>query len=179
MTKEELELEAEEWVKKDCCNDCCAQDCKVWCREVKHKYRAYLVSAEPREKRIAELEKENKVLAQNLEDTEICEKALKDKVAELKESFFVVRCVRSGCPYLHLETRNCLKVGGFFTAVSNKHCPMMQNLNSSIQLTKATEIIKKLKALYLSPVVTKDDVKRQDEILAEAEQFLKDCEVEK
>ena len=40
------------------------------------------------------------------------------------------------------------------------------------QLTKAKEIIKKLKALYLSPVVTKDDVKRQDEILAEAEQFI-------
>lgn len=42
------------------------------------------------------------------------------------------------------------------------------------QLTKAKEIIKKLKALYLYPVVTKDDVKRQDEILAEAEQFIKD-----
>lgn len=41
------------------------------------------------------------------------------------------------------------------------------------QLTKAKEIIKKLKALYFSPVVTKDDVKRQDEILNEAEQFLK------
>jgi hypothetical protein len=46
------------------------------------------------------------------------------------------------------------------------------------QLTKATEIIKKLKALYFSPVVTKDDVKRQDEILAEVEQFL-NSEVEK
>ena len=34
------------------------------------------------------------------------------------------------------------------------------------------EIIKKLRALYSSPVVTNDDVKRQDEILAEAEQFL-------
>lgn len=46
-------------------------------------------------------------------------------------------------------------------------------------LTKATDIIKKLKALYFSPVVTKDDVKRQNEILEEAEQFLKDSEVEK
>jgi hypothetical protein len=43
------------------------------------------------------------------------------------------------------------------------------------QLTNAKEIIQKLKALYLSPVVTKDDVKRQDEILAEVEQFLKEC----
>jgi cobalamin biosynthesis Mg chelatase CobN len=47
------------------------------------------------------------------------------------------------------------------------------------QLSTAKEIIEKLKALYLSPVVTKDDVKRQDEILAEVEQFLKDSEVEK
>jgi len=53
------------------------------------------------------------------------------------------------------------------------------NLNGNIvlrELTKAKEIIKKLKALYLYPVVTKDDVKRQDEILGEAEQFLKENE---
>lgn len=46
-------------------------------------------------------------------------------------------------------------------------------------LTEAKEIIKKLQFLYLSPVVTKDDVKRQDEILAEVKQFLKDSKVEK
>ena len=44
------------------------------------------------------------------------------------------------------------------------------------KLTKAKEIIKKLRALYSSPVVTNDDIKRQDEILAETEQFLKECE---
>lgn len=37
---------------------------------------------------------------------------------------------------------------------------------------KAKEIIKKLKALYFSPIETKDDIKRQDEILEEAEQFI-------
>lgn len=42
------------------------------------------------------------------------------------------------------------------------------------KFTKVKEIIKKLKALYFSPVVTKDDVKRQDEILEEAKQFLSD-----
>lgn len=46
------------------------------------------------------------------------------------------------------------------------------------QLTKAKEIIEKLRALYLSPVVTKEDIKRQDEILNEVEQFL-NSEVEK
>ena len=42
------------------------------------------------------------------------------------------------------------------------------------RLEQAKEIIKNLKTLYFSPVVTKDDVKRQDEILNEAEQFLKE-----
>lgn len=51
-------------------------------------------------------------------------------------------------------------------------------INRLHQLIKAKEIIKKLKALYLTPVVTKDDVKRQDEILEEVEQFL-NSEVEK
>lgn len=46
------------------------------------------------------------------------------------------------------------------------------------KMIEAKEIIKKLKALYLYPVVTKDDVKRQDEILAETEQFL-NSDVEK
>lgn len=41
---------------------------------------------------------------------------------------------------------------------------------------KAKELIKKLRALYFSPVVTKDDVKRQDWILNEAEQFISEVE---
>lgn len=44
------------------------------------------------------------------------------------------------------------------------------------RLTEAKEIIKKLRALYFSPVVTNDDIKRQDEILAETEEFLKEVE---
>ena len=44
------------------------------------------------------------------------------------------------------------------------------------QIDKAKELIKKLKALYFSPVVTNDDVKRQDEVLNEVEQFLKELE---
>ena len=42
------------------------------------------------------------------------------------------------------------------------------------QLEQAKKIIKKLRTLYFSPVVTNDDVKRQDEILNEVEQFLKE-----
>jgi Mg2+ and Co2+ transporter CorA len=47
-----------------------------------------------------------------------------------------------------------------------------RNAELKEQNSKAKEIIKKLKALYFSPIVTKDDVKRQDEILEEAEQFI-------
>jgi hypothetical protein len=47
-------------------------------------------------------------------------------------------------------------------------------IDFNVNLTKAKEIIQKLQALYFSPVVTNEDVKRQDEILAEAEQFLKE-----
>ena len=97
---------------------------------------------------------------------------LEQENAELKENYFYTRCIRSNCPYIHKENRNCTKFGGFFTAVGNGDCPMMKNLNANIKLVKSKEIIKKLKALYFYPVVTKDDVKRQDEILAEAEQFL-------
>ena len=50
--------------------------------------------------------------------------------------------------------------------------------NYNKQLTKAKEIIKKLKALFSFPIVTEDDIKRQDEILTEAEQFL-NSEVQK
>ena len=43
---------------------------------------------------------------------------------------------------------------------------------------KAGCIIEDLKALYFSPVVTKNDLKRQDKILAEAEQFLRDYDID-
>lgn len=49
-----------------------------------------------------------------------------------------------------------------------------ENKELTRRLEVAKEIIKKLKVLYFSPVETNDDVKRQDEILNEAEQFLKE-----
>ena len=44
---------------------------------------------------------------------------------------------------------------------------------------KAKEIIKSLIALHYNPTVNKDDLKKQDKILEQAEQFLKDSEVKK
>ena len=56
----------------------------------------------------------------------------------------------------------------------NGNC--IKQVGEKCQLEVAKKIIKNLKTLYFSPVVTKDDVKRQDEILNEAEQFLKEIE---
>jgi predicted RNase H-like nuclease (RuvC/YqgF family) len=41
---------------------------------------------------------------------------------------------------------------------------------------EAKEIIKSLIALHYNPVVTKDDLKKQDKILEQAEQFIKEIE---
>ena len=40
-------------------------------------------------------------------------------------------------------------------------------------LCESKEIIKKLLALYFSPLVTQDDLKKQDEIIKQAEDFIK------
>ena len=56
MTKEELVNEAEEYVKQNYCEMCVmADDCECGCIDC-FTVQVYLASAEPREKRIAELE---------------------------------------------------------------------------------------------------------------------------
>lgn len=40
-------------------------------------------------------------------------------------------------------------------------------------LCESKEIIKKLLALYFSPIVTQDDLKKQDEIIKQAQDFIK------
>ena len=59
MTKEELEKEAEKWLRKfllcnDCKRKCHCIELNAYCEE--QVLKAYISSAEPREKRIAELE---------------------------------------------------------------------------------------------------------------------------
>ena len=117
MTKEELKQEAEEYAKKN--GDCFSEAYGI-------RHRTYIDSAEPREKRIAELEEkisvllsckkcpenkggficqkeyedkcltqkiqyikelqeENKVLAQNLEDTEVLNKAYEKRFSDLEK----------------------------------------------------------------------------------------------
>ena len=83
MTKEELIKEAEEYYEDETegtfeiCEDC------YWFADAVQT--AYVDSAEPREKQIDELKAQIKVLEQNLEDTEICENGLKNRIAELED----------------------------------------------------------------------------------------------
>lgn len=73
------------------------------------------------------------------------------------------------------EVLSC-SVGDFGELQDKFEEEQRKNNALSDNLDKAKEIIKKLKALYFSPVVTKDDVKQQDEILNEAEKFLSEAE---
>lgn len=61
---------------------------------------------QPLEKRIATLEKENKVLVQNLEDTEILNKTLVNRNAELKELLkqWLQTSKASGCDNINIVT---------------------------------------------------------------------------
>ena len=138
-----------------------------------------MTKEELREKRNLAIENLNYAIA-ILGSDELCIDELEKENAELKEQntnlqemLKTERSVTCKEEYLkkvtELEQENAeLKSG----------CGMCYRKDRE-NLTKAKEIIKKLKALYLYPVVTKDDVKRQDEILSEVEQFIKDSEVEK
>lgn len=147
--------------------------------DFKASKEGYLAGAKPREKRIEELE-------QKLEQTE------KEK-AELKEFFeneyFQISDRTADEKIKELEKHQVeVTVDDYSPYDSNTWGDMHEEwfvpkeevrdlLKENYALiTKAKKIIKNLKALYFSPVVTKDDVKRQDEILNEAEQFLKEIE---
>ena len=83
----------------------------------------------PYEKRIAELEKENKVLAQNLEDTEILNKTYEKRFDDLEK-----------------------------------------------ENAKVKELLKEFVHHYKAKTIY---IENMQELLEQAEQFLKDCEVEK
>ncbi len=81
MTKAGLEKEAEKSLDKRLGTYAYIreQDC------YRNYVDGYTDGAEPREKQIDELKAQIKVLEQNLEDTEICENGLKNRIAELED----------------------------------------------------------------------------------------------
>lgn len=114
------------------------------------------------EKQIAGLKADNDARKFAMAMSEKVEKQLREENTKLKTDYEVLSC----------------SVGDFGELQNKLEEEQRKNNGLSDNLTTAKEIIKKLKALYFSPVVTKDDVKRQDEILNESEQFL-NSEVEK
>ena len=90
MTKEELEKEADEWL----CNN-------LHSASEEDFIKAMVDFAEPREKRIEELEKETKVLTQNFEDSEIIIAGLKSQIEKLKCCY---NCRHSRTEYEHCRT---------------------------------------------------------------------------
>ena len=76
MTKEDFDAEVYEYAK----SRIDTEDSRMTDRML-----AYRAGAEPREKQIDELKAQIKVLEQNLEDTEICENGLKNRIAGLED----------------------------------------------------------------------------------------------
>lgn len=149
MTKEKLEKEAEKWLNKwELCNKC---KHKAECIE-EHSYchlvvnRAYLAGAEPREKRIAELEKDKQYFSDSLDKQIEATLKLQQENSELKEK---------------LKPENCLKLlakEGYIKFTSE-------------HLTKAKEIIRDLLCLledYKEQIVFDEDMQK----IKKAEEFL-------
>ena len=114
---------------------------------------AFIKGYELSEKQIAELEKENKVLAQNLEDTEILNKTYEKRFSDLEkenaELKLKLEALEGQTPWKDIKDKS--EVIG--------------------QLTKAKEILERLLITSCN-----SDVLR---VRVEAEQFIKDSEVEK
>lgn len=99
MTKEELEKEAEEYVKQNYCEVCVmADDCKSGCIDC-FTVQAYLAGAEPREKQIQiDAEQIRALQKQNGE--------LTDKVKELEAQIEKMKCCFS-CRHSRTEYEHC------------------------------------------------------------------------
>ena len=71
-----------------------------------------------------------------------------------------------------MEKRNAQQCKTVERCVDTVHEVYEQYDKASEQLEQATKIIKKLLGLYFAPVVTNEDLKKQDEIIEQAEQFI-------
>ena len=105
-----------------------------------------------------------------------------DKVNQYVEFRHIVHLNKAGQYTFRLSVAGnyCLFVNGKFVACARFDDYPEYKMYDEIEkrdkkLTKATEIIKSLIALHYNPVVTKDDLKKQDKILEQAEQFLKEA----
>jgi hypothetical protein len=100
MTKEELEKEAEEYVKETYCSKCWQKEADVEyaCTGLDYcgRYKDFQKGAEPREKRIEELEKENAELkADFIKSCKVKEQALERKDKQLTKAKEIIKSLIS------------------------------------------------------------------------------------
>ena len=163
MTKEQLKQEAEEYTEKKHCEKCGTKHCEKKCVLVKDDYETFLDVAEPREKRIAELEQKvidiNETWKDNIKGVDEERFRLEKENAELKEYNKYLKRKRQG-------------------GIQKQYNKVAIIKQQNDQLTKATEIIKKLYDKTFRGIGFME-LNDYNTLKAEAEQFLKDSEVEK
>lgn len=172
MSKEELEKEAEEWAKD---HHYYNGTVKGYVSERDSVINAYLASAEPREKQIADLE-EKLVNANNqLEDRDL-------EIKKLKETYKKQRNKRiDGLQKENAELKETLKTyngcgdwdNDFHTCrVYLQHEELQECME---QLTKAKEHIQTLISCLIDWVQKSD---KDYQYIAEAEQFLRETDID-
>ena len=131
----------------------CTEDYKI--------LRAFKMGKQSSEKRIEELEQENKVLAQNLEDTEIVNKALEKENAELKEK--LKTAYRKGMRHMAKALKDYDRTDGAWTdyfehtvnkVLQREQLDFEEYGTLADQLTKAKELLKRCydNHIYLEPL---------------------------
>ena len=192
MTKEELVNEAEEYVKQNYCDMCVmADDCKCGCIDC-FTVQAYLASAEPREKRIAELEDKLANADYQLEGRDVKIKELEKENAELKETcnkWFEHLKNREEELLNELNNQN-VKYNKQIAELEKENAELKEKVNIldncdrlgdviteayKDQLTKAKELMKEFVHHYKAKTIY---IENMQDLLEQAEQFLKDSEVE-
>jgi hypothetical protein len=153
------------------------KDCEI------AEYEAYLAGAEPREKRIAELEKENADLKEEINKIAFARGNLEEENAELRKVAEFQQSSNMNRYFENKKLKEGLAVGSTFNKALNS---MNKNLeeerdkyrnmvfDKDDQLTKAKEIIKKLVDGIRVISDPKVELTNVDSFVAEAEQFLSD-----
>lgn len=153
MTKEELEKEAIKASDKKCVKGCS--------KYYRYGFQdGYITGAEPREKRIVDLESTNKKISDECHKLVDSLEKKQNEIAELKDYNNYLKRQRQGGIQKQYNKVSIIK-------------------QQKEQLTKAKGIIKDLLFIYYDPLTTESDVKHHHKILADSRQFLKDSEVEK
>lgn len=166
MTKEELEKEAYDYTDK------------YWGASpsiIRALKETYVNSAEPREKRIAELEKENAELQEKISVLLSCKKCPENKGGWICVKEYENKCLSQKIVYikelkkenaeLKAFRRDCIKL------TEDNIVMAKQRGEIAAQLTKAKEIIKEMLS-----ILPKENIEGVYEIIEEAEQFISEVE---